>query len=66
MLGALMLFIATIHSVSALIPGRQMAIVTAVIITCITWVIIGKKYNLKYLVISGIVGFLIVVYFLIK
>lgn len=66
LLGALVLFLATIHGVSAIFPGQQMAIATAVIITCIAWVVIGKKYKLNYLVISGIVGLIIVIYFIIR
>lgn len=60
----LMLFLATIHIVGFIFPDQPGAIILAVSFTCMVWVVIGKKYNLKYLIFSGAIGLLIVIYFL--
>ncbi len=66
LLGMLILFFATIHSIGFLFPNSKIAITGAVIISCLVWLLIGKKYNLKYLMISGGLGFVIIIYFLLK
>ncbi len=63
LIGALMVFMATIHFTSYLFPDQPNAIIGAVIITCMIWFIIGKKYNLKYFLVSGILGIIVTVYF---
>ncbi|WNF37730.1 hypothetical protein RJD24_04520 [Bacillaceae bacterium IKA-2] len=62
----LMLFLATIHSVSLIFLDKPGAIMLAVIFTCLVWIIIGKKYNLKYLLFSGAIGLLVAIYFLLS
>lgn len=64
LLGALMVFLATIHGVSFIFPDQPGAIMGAVIFTCFGWLFVGKKYNLKYLIISGALGIIISIYFL--
>lgn len=62
----LMLFLATIHFVGFIFPDQPGAIMWAVIFTCMAWLVIGKKYNLKYLLFSGAIGLLVVIYFLLS
>lgn len=63
-LTVLMVFLATIHIVVFIFPDQPDAIMWAVIFTCMVWLVIGKKYSLKYLIISGAIGLLVVIYFL--
>lgn len=63
---ALMLFLATIHFVGFIFPDKPGAIMWAVIFTCMAWLVIGKKYNLKYFLFSGAIGLLVVIYFLLS
>lgn len=66
LLGAIMILQASIHAVQLLFPNQEAAILGAVIITCLAWVFFGKKYNLKYLIISGGIGIVLVIYFSLK
>lgn len=62
----LMLFIATVDIVGFIFPDQPIAIMWTIIITCMVWLVIGKKYNLKYLLFSGTIGLLVVIYFLLS
>jgi hypothetical protein len=64
LLTSLMLFFALIHLVSFIFPNQFGPIMWAVTLTCFAWLAIGKKYNLKYLIFSGAIGLLLVIYFL--
>lgn len=63
LLAALMIFLSSIHLTASLFPESQMAILFCVLITCIFWLFIGKKYKLKYFIISGVIGILLALYF---
>ncbi len=65
LLGALIVFLGTIHVVNFLFPQQPNAIIAAVFFTCIAWLFVGKKYKLKYFTISGAIGFIIAFYFLV-
>ncbi|OIJ16133.1 hypothetical protein BKP35_03920 [Anaerobacillus arseniciselenatis] len=64
LLGALIVFLASIDVIDYLFPNQPLAIMLTVFFTCIVWLFIGKKYKLKYFTISGAIGFIIVFYFL--
>lgn len=66
LMNVLMLFLATIHIVGFIFPDQPGAIMWAVIFTCMAWLVVGKKYNLKYLIFSGAIGLLVVIYFLLS
>jgi hypothetical protein len=64
LLGALIIFLATIETVNYIFPNHPHILLGAVFFTCLTWLVIGKKYNLIYFMISGAIGIAVVLYFL--
>ncbi|RXI99416.1 hypothetical protein DS745_14395 [Anaerobacillus alkaliphilus] len=66
LIAALMIFIATIHVTNAFFPEQPEAILGAVMLTCFIWLVIGKKYNLKYFLLSGALGIIIAIYFFLR
>lgn len=64
LLGALTIFFGTVHFTTFLFPNNSIALLGTVIFTCFIWLLVGKKYNLKYFLISGGLGLLIAIYFI--
>ncbi|HHY72983.1 MAG TPA: hypothetical protein GX497_07105 [Bacillus bacterium] len=55
-IGILILFLASVHLVSVAFSARQIAIIITILLNCGIWAFIGFRLNLKYLIISGIAG----------
>ncbi|MCT8139695.1 hypothetical protein H1D32_19455 [Anaerobacillus sp. CMMVII] len=64
LLGALMVFLAMVYGVSSFFPDQPQAIFVTIIFTCFVWLLIGKRYNLKYFIFSGVFGVAIGTFFL--
>lgn len=57
----LILFLASVHIVSITLSNGQIALLLAILLNCMFWVFLGVRLSLKYLIISGIAGALLLI-----
>lgn len=59
--GVLIFFLATVHIVSIVFSGAQVALLIIILINCVMWIGSGYILKLKYLIISGVAGAIILI-----
>lgn len=59
--GILILFLASVHTVTIIFSGKQIGLIVIILFNCILWVSLGFRLKLKYLTISGIAGALLLI-----
>ena len=64
LIAAVMIFLGTIQLADAFYPGNSIAIAVATMFNCGAWLFIGRKYKLRYFIVSSIVGVFLVVLFI--
>ncbi|MGE7764489.1 hypothetical protein [Peribacillus sp. NPDC096540] len=61
---ALLMLLHTVKLIELVAPGRESILYTSLFIHCGLWILIGKKLKLLYFSISGCLGVIITLYFL--
>lgn len=58
---ALIFLLASVHMVIQLFPGNLIILNSVLIIHCLIWFIVGRKFQLLYFTISSCVGFILLI-----
>lgn len=63
--GALMLFATSIRVVGELTSNQPIALLSVLILNCVIWLVVGRLLKQVYFTISGILGFVIILTYLV-
>lgn len=63
LVGAIILFLVLVHITVTMFPDERIPLVVTVILNCIGWVAIGYRFAIKYFLIAGISGILLLFIF---
>ncbi len=65
-ISALLLLLLPIHIIDVFFPNNAMFLFVALIINCLLWIFLGIKQKLLYFTLSGSIGIIIILYFIVR
>ncbi|OLO38904.1 hypothetical protein BTR23_11670 [Alkalihalophilus pseudofirmus] len=63
LIAAIILLVVVVEGVEQILPNNRLAMSIVIFANCILWLIIGLKFKMKYFMIGGSVGFLLITLF---
>ncbi|WP_209123024.1 hypothetical protein [Alkalihalobacillus sp. BA299] len=63
LISAIILLLVIVQSIDQVLPSHRLAMSLVVLLNCIVWLFIGLKFKLKYFMIGGSVGVLLIIIF---
>ncbi|MEH6941226.1 hypothetical protein [Bacillus sp. JJ722] len=61
---AFLLILLTVNTWESFFPEQMIFLYIGLLCNCMVWLVIGKKLNLQYFLVAGVLGSIVIVYFI--